>query len=80
MPIERVKLNYRSAVSKTPPVEKTTVSSSHIEELNAAIRKKCEQNAINYIASYIASCEDTSKCRANNGTMNITNDKIKTKK
>lgn len=44
MAIKRVKLNYMSAVSKTPPVGKTVIPSSHMEELDRAIRQKVRQN------------------------------------
>lgn len=43
-PIKKVELNYMSAVTHTPPVQKIPVSSSKIEELDMAIRKKIEQN------------------------------------
>lgn len=51
MAIKRVKLNYMSAVSKTPPVQKIAVSSSRMEELDRAIRKKIRQNEAERAAS-----------------------------
>lgn len=51
MAIERVKLNYMSAVSKTPPVGKIIIPSSHIEELDRAIRQKVRQNEAERAAS-----------------------------
>lgn len=51
MAIKKVKLNYMSAVSKTPPVKKIPVSSSRIEELNRAIRQKIRQNEVERDAS-----------------------------
>lgn len=44
MAIKRVKLNYISAVSNTPPVERIAVLSSHMEELDRAIILKIKQN------------------------------------
>ena len=44
MAIKRVKINYLSAVSKTPPVDRIAVPSSHMEELDRAIRQKVRQN------------------------------------
>ena len=43
-PIKKVKLNYMSAVSRTPPKAKIKVSSAKIEELNKAIIEKTRQN------------------------------------
>lgn len=51
MAIKKVKLNYMSAVSKTPPVEKIPVSSSRMEELDRAIRQKIRQNEAERAAS-----------------------------
>lgn len=51
MAIKRVKLNYRSAVSNTAPVETIPVSSSRIEELDRAIRQKVRQNEAERVAS-----------------------------
>lgn len=51
MAMKRVKLNYVSAVSKTPPVERVAVSSSHMEVLNQAIRQKVRQNEAERAAS-----------------------------
>lgn len=51
MAIKRVKLNYMSAVSSTPPVERIAVPSSHMEELNRAIRQKVRQNEAERAAS-----------------------------
>lgn len=44
MAIERVKLNYKSAVSKTPPIGRIVIPSSHMEELDRAVRQKVRQN------------------------------------
>ncbi len=44
MAIKRVKLNYISAVSKTPPAEKVVIPGSHMEELDRTIRQKIRQN------------------------------------
>lgn len=43
-PIKKVKLNYMSAVSRTPPKAKIPVSSARMEELDRAIRQKTKQN------------------------------------
>lgn len=43
-PIKKVKLNYMSAVSRTPPKARIPVSSARMEELDKAIRKKTKQN------------------------------------
>ena len=43
-PIKKVKLNYMSAVSRTPPKARIPVSSACMEELNKAIREKTKQN------------------------------------
>lgn len=51
MAIKRVKLNYMSTVSKTPPVGKIIVPSSHMEELDRAIRQKVRQNEAERAAS-----------------------------
>lgn len=51
MAIKKVKLNYMSAVSKTPPVKKIPVSSSRMEELDRAIRQKIRQNEAERAAS-----------------------------
>lgn len=51
MAIKRVKLDYMSAVSETPPVGKITIPSSHIEELDRAIRQKVRQNEAERAAS-----------------------------
>lgn len=51
MAIRRVKLDYKPAVSKTPPMEKIAVPSSHMEELDRAIRIKVRQNEAERAAS-----------------------------
>jgi hypothetical protein len=51
MAIKRQKLNYMSAVSKTPPVERIPVSSSCMEELGKSIRQKVRQNEAERAAS-----------------------------
>lgn len=51
MAIKKVKLNYMSAVSKTPPMKKILVSSSRMEELDKAIRLKIRQNEAERVAS-----------------------------
>lgn len=51
MAIKKVKLNYMSAVSMTAPVEKIPVSSSRMEELDRAIRKKIRHNEAEQAAS-----------------------------
>lgn len=51
MAIKRVKINYLSAVSKTPPVNRIAVPSSHMEELDRAIRQKVRQNEAERAAS-----------------------------
>lgn len=51
MAIRRVKLNYMSAVSQPVPVKKIPVSSSRMEELDSAIRKKIRQNEAERAAS-----------------------------
>ena len=43
-PIKKVKLNYISAVSHTPPKAIIPVSSAKMEELDRAIREKTGQN------------------------------------
>jgi len=43
-PIKKVKLNYMSAVSRTPPKARIPVSSVCMEELDRAIRQKTKQN------------------------------------
>lgn len=43
-PINKVKLNYMSAVSRTPPKARIPVSSARMEELDKAIREKTKQN------------------------------------
>lgn len=58
MAIKRVKLNYMSAVSKTPPVGEITIPSSHMEELDRAIRQKVSQNE----AERAASMEAVERC------------------
>ena len=42
--IVKVKLNYRAAVSKTPPVEVVPVDGAKISVLDSSIREKCRQN------------------------------------
>lgn len=42
--INKVKLNYMSAVSRTPPKARIPVSSARMEELDKAIREKTKQN------------------------------------
>ena len=42
--IKKVKLNYMSAVSRTPPKARIPVSSARMEELDKAIREKTKQN------------------------------------
>lgn len=44
-PIKKVKLNYKSAVSHTPPVDRIPVPASHMEELSKSIQQKTKQNA-----------------------------------
>lgn len=51
MTVNRVKINYLSAVPKTSPVGRVSVSSSHMEELDKAIRQKVKQNKAERIAS-----------------------------
>ena len=51
MAIKKVKLNYMSAVSKTPPMKKIPVSSSRMEELDRTIRQKISQNKAERAAS-----------------------------
>ncbi|MDE7200857.1 MAG: hypothetical protein K2O91_02895 [Lachnospiraceae bacterium] len=51
MAIERIKLNYKSAVPNIPPVEKIPVPSSHMEELGRSIRQKVRQNEAERAAS-----------------------------
>lgn len=51
MSIKKAKLNYMSAVSNTPPVALVAVPSSHMEELDRAIRQKVRQNEAEHIAS-----------------------------
>lgn len=51
MAIKRVKLNYMSAVPQTPPVKEIPVSTSHMEELDRAIRQKVKQNEAERAAS-----------------------------
>ena len=51
MAINKVKLNYVSAVSKTSPVERIPVSSNRMEELDRAIRQKIRQNEAERAAS-----------------------------
>jgi hypothetical protein len=51
MAIEKVKLNYMSAVSKMPSASRITISSSSIEELDRAIRQKIMQNESERVAS-----------------------------
>ncbi len=51
MAIKRVKLNYMSAVSKTPPEDTIVIPSSHMEELDRAIRQKVRQNEAERAAS-----------------------------
>lgn len=51
MAIQRVKLNYMSAVSKTPSAGKIVIPSSHMEELDRAIRQKVMQNEAERAAS-----------------------------
>ena len=43
-PIKKVKINYMSAVSHTPPKARIPVSSAKMEELDRAIREKTGQN------------------------------------
>lgn len=43
-PIKKVKLNYISAVSHTPPKARIAISSAKMEELDRAIREKTSQN------------------------------------
>lgn len=45
------RLKYMSAVPKTPPVEQVAVSSSHMEEVDKAIREKVRQNEAERTAS-----------------------------
>lgn len=51
MAIKRVKLNYMSAVSETPPAGKVAVPSSHMEDLDRAIKQKVRQNEAERAAS-----------------------------
>ncbi len=51
MAIKRIKIDYLSAVSKTPPVNRIAVPSSHMEELDRAIRQKVKQNEAERVAS-----------------------------
>ena len=48
-PIKKVKLNYMSAVSRTPPKARIPVSSARMEELDKAIREKTKQIQTNSI-------------------------------
>lgn len=43
-PIKKVKLNYMSAVSRTPPKARIPVSSACMEELDKTIREKTKKN------------------------------------
>lgn len=51
MALRRVKLNYMSAVPNTPPIGKIAIPSSHMEELDRAIRQKVRQNEAERAAS-----------------------------
>ena len=42
--LKRVKLDYMSAVSSTPPKAKIKVSSAKMEELNKSVIEKTRQN------------------------------------
>lgn len=44
IPIKKVKLNYMSAVSHTPPKARIAVSYAKMEELDRAIKEKTSQN------------------------------------
>lgn len=46
--IKKVKLNYMSAVSRTPPKARIPVSSACMEELDKAIREKTIQNTAQF--------------------------------
>ena len=49
--MERVKLNYVSAVRKTPPVRKVPVSSCKMESLDRSICEKVRANKVERAAS-----------------------------
>lgn len=49
--MKRVELKYMSAVSTTPPIERVTIPSSHLEELGKVIRQKVRQNEAERAAS-----------------------------
>ena len=51
MAIKRVKLDYRPAVVKAPPVEEIEIPSSHMEELDRSIRQKVRQTEAERAAS-----------------------------
>lgn len=51
MAIKKVKLDYRPSVTKTLPAKKVPVSSSHMEDLDRAIKQKVRQNEAERAAS-----------------------------
>lgn len=50
MEIQKVNLNYRSAVRRVQPVEKVSASSMQMEYLDVMIRQKAKQNMQRYVA------------------------------
>lgn len=51
MAIKKAKLDYRPSVTKILPAEKLPVSSSHMEDLDRAIKQKVRQNEAERAAS-----------------------------
>lgn len=45
MPIKHIKLNYRPAIVKSPPIGEIEIPGDYMEELDRAIRRKTRQNA-----------------------------------